>query len=184
MLHFANGVKIVAVDSLDVTAANISSIIEPRASRIEYRVSSIEYQVSRIEKVAVVVDAKRNQFFIAVYERQTTNHEPQATSHESPVTNHGIWKKLLPDSLMTAEEFLQKFTDSDRPIHLLGDGLLYHKDKFTAPGVIFFDEKYWSPRAENVHLLGYHLALAGQFSDPLTLTPNYLLRPDIKVKTR
>ena len=219
MLHFANGAKVVAVDSLDVTAANIlrliapqASSIEHQASNIEYQVSSIEYressienQVSNIEKVAVVVDAKRNQFFIAVYENRTFIIEPLLTTHQSPLTSNEHQAstpdprpllpdprpptpdpllKILPDSLMTAEEFLQKFTDSDRPIHLLGDGLLYHKGKFTATGVQFFDEKYWSPSAENVHLLGLRLAIDGHFSDPLTLTPNYLLRPDFKLKPR
>ena len=50
--------------------------------------------------------------------------------------------------------------------------------------VRFMDEKYWSPRASRVLLLGCEKALANKFEDPLTLTPNYLLRPDIKIKTR
>ena len=55
-------------------------------------------------------------------------------------------------------------------------------DKFKAEGVHFLDEKYWSPRAEKVHLLGWKKALAGQFADPLTLQPTYLRRPEAEEK--
>ena len=85
---------------------------------------------------------------------------------------------------MTAPQFLDQFTRDEKPIWLLGDGLLYYKDIFKADTVRFMDEKYWSPRASNVFLLGCEKALAGKFEDPLTLIPNYLLRPDIKIKTR
>ena len=83
---------------------------------------------------------------------------------------------------MSAEEFVDKFADSDNPIRLLGEGLVYHKDKFKTAGVEFFDEDYWSPKASKVHLLGWKMALAGEFSDPLTLIPAYLQRPVVKIK--
>ena len=175
-MSLATAAKIVAVDSLDVSAANVIDLT-PQTTSHERRATSDE-------KVAVILDAKRGQFFIAVYERRTTNHEPQATSHESPVTNHGIWKKLLPDSLMTAPEFLEKFAAPDQPIWLLGDGLLYYKDKFKADGTRFFDEQYWSPKASKVHLLGWQKALAGQFANSLTLQPNYLRAPDVTLKQK
>ena len=174
LAHSPGRTKIVAVDTLDVIAANLdlsildtgcSSVIEHRASRIKNRGSSIEYRVSRI---GVVLDAKRNQFFIAVYQR--TRDEKR-------------WKKILPDSLMTASQFIDKFPPTGSgAIWLLGDGLLYYKDKFKAKGIRFLDQKYWSPKASKVYLLGWQKALAGQFTDPVTLTPNYLLRPDAEAK--
>ncbi|MBA7641266.1 hypothetical protein ES703_48942 [subsurface metagenome] len=85
---------------------------------------------------------------------------------------------------MTASQFLDKFAGSDQPLWLLGDGLVYYKDKFKADGVRFLDEQYWSPQAKKVHLLGWKKALAGQFDDALTLQPNYLRRPDVKIKPR
>ena len=179
LAHPPGRTKIVAVDTLDVIAANLdlsildtgySSVIEHRALRIKNRGSSIEYQVSRL---GVILDAKRNQFFIAVYQR---------TIDEKREPNDGIWKKILPDSLMTASQFIDKFAGSDVPIWLLGDGLLYYKDKFKAKGICFLDQKYWSPKASKVYLLGWQKALAGQFADPVTLTPNYLLRPDAEEK--
>jgi tRNA A37 threonylcarbamoyladenosine modification protein TsaB len=130
----------------------------------------------------VILDAKRNQFFVAVYECQP--HAGEETSHESRVTSHAIWTKVVPDGLVTAAQFVERFARIDKQICLLGDGLLYYKDRFSAKGIRFLDEKYWSPRANKVHLLGWQKALAGQFADHLTLTPNYLLRPDIKIKPR
>ena len=78
---------------------------------------------------------------------------------------------------MTASQFLDKFAGSDQPVWLLGEGLVYYKDKFKVDGIRFFDEKYWAPRAANVHSLGWQKAQTGQFADPLTLQPTYLRRP-------
>lgn len=185
----ANAVKIVAVDTLDVIAANVngltskniannsgheSSLLQPNALlQKQERCAAEDEQAMIYEKIAPIVDAKRNQFFTAVYQR--TNDELQAVSD-------GIWKKILTDSLMTASQFIEKFSGSETPIWLLGDGLLYYKDKFKAEGIRFLDQKYWSPRAGKVYLLGRQKALAGQFADPVTLTPNYLLRPDAEEK--
>jgi tRNA threonylcarbamoyladenosine biosynthesis protein TsaB len=146
-LALANGAKIIPVDTLDVIAANIS----PQDNS---------------ERLAVILDAKRGQFFIAVYEK----------------TQDTIWKKVLPDCLMTAEVFLDQFCD--RSIALIGEGLVFYKDKFTHKNISVLDEKFWNPSAANVHKLGWQLALQNQFTDPLTLTPNYVRGPDAIVKQR
>ena len=197
-MHLANPpqrTKIVPVDTLDVIAANAADCEQPP------------------ERIAAILDAKRNQFFVAAYSRldetsstirastieqqassieyQASNIQDRASSieHQGSSIEHqevvsGIWKKILPDSLMTAREFIEKFAGGRTPISLLGDGLLYYKDKFKAEGIRFLDEMYWSPRASKVHLLGWKLALANKFADPVTLTPNYLRRPDIRIKPR
>ena len=54
---------------------------------------------------------------------------------------------------------------------------MYYKGKFEAPGVEFLDEVFWYPKAQKVHKLGLEKALAGQFTDPLTLKPKYLRQP-------
>jgi len=151
-MHLANAAKIVAVDTLDVIAANATDYIK-------------EEKAKGLTKIATILDAKRSQFFIAVYQNK-----------------QGRWKKLMPDCLMTARQFLEKSAGNSQPIWLLGEGLVYYKDKFEADGIRFLNERYWSPRAEKVHLLGWQKALAGQFADPLTLQPTYLRRPDIKEK--
>ncbi len=148
-MHLANDVRVVAVDTLDVIAANVINLTS-----------------TSDETIATILDAKRGQFFIAVYQR----------------TSDGICKKILPDSLMTAPQFLEKFAAPDKPVWLLGVGLVHHREKFKADGIRFFDESYWNPRAEKVHLLGWNMAQAEEFTDPLTLRPNYLRTPDVKLK--
>ncbi|MHC4324619.1 MAG: tRNA (adenosine(37)-N6)-threonylcarbamoyltransferase complex dimerization subunit type 1 TsaB [Planctomycetota bacterium] len=165
-MQLAHAVKIVTVDTLDVVAANVINLIyEKTLSASNHKLPEI-----RDERVAAIIDAKRGQFFIAVYERDEAGG--------------AIWKKILPDCLMTISQFHEKFAGKARPIGLLGDGLLYYKDKFQADGVHFLDEKHWSPRAGKVLLLGRQMALNKQFADALTLTPNYLRRPDVTVKSR
>jgi tRNA threonylcarbamoyladenosine biosynthesis protein TsaB len=153
MMHLAIGAKIVTVDTLDCIAANVTGL----------SVSDTQNSIL----VAPILDAKRNQFFTAVY--QYTD---------------GKIKKFSPDSLLTAEQFFERFTADDQSIWLLGDGLLYHKDKFKSDSIQFMDQKYWSPQASKVHLLGRQKAMASQFADPLTLVPNYLRLPEPEEKLK
>lgn len=150
-MNLASSSRIVAVDTLDVIAANVTGI------------NSTSHEV-----IAPIIDAKRGRFYIAVYQR----------------TSGGIWNKIFPDSITTAKKFLDRFACRERPIRLLGDGLIYHRDKFKADGVHFFDEECWSPRASMVHRLGWQLALANQFAEPLTLRPNYLRPPEVTLKQK
>jgi tRNA threonylcarbamoyl adenosine modification protein YeaZ len=148
-LALANNSKIVAVDTLDVIAANVVNLACPLLPN---------------ERLATILDAKRGQFFIAVYEK----------------AQNKLWRKILADCLMTAEEFLAQFTD--KPIMLTGEGLVFYKDKFAHENIRVLDEKFWNPSAANVHKLGLHKARLGDFADPLTLTPNYIRGPDVTVK--
>jgi tRNA threonylcarbamoyladenosine biosynthesis protein TsaB len=171
MMQLAQSVKIVTVDTLDVVAANVINLIP------ENTVPASKYKLpdTSDERVAAVLDAKRGRFFIAVYERDT--------NHEQDAAGRSIWKKVLPDSLMTPSQLLERFSREDKPIRLLGDGLLYYMNRFKADGVNFFHDKYWSPRAGKVLLLGRYMASKGQFTDALSLTPNYLHKPDVTIKS-
>lgn len=172
IMHLAHSAKIVTVDTLDVVAANVINLIpENTLSDSNHKLPAIQG-----EKVAAVLDAKRGQFFIAGYER--------VTDDEQNLAGRVSWKKVLPDCLLTPSQFIDRFACDAKPIWLLGDGLLYYKDKFQAGGVHFFHEKYWSPRAGKVLLLGRQIALKEQFADAITLTPNYLRKPDVTVKPR
>ncbi len=174
-MHLANAVKIVALSTLDVIAANISNGI-CHLDRTEPLNQNEAGDRESPERIAAILDAKRGQFFIAVYERNT-NDEQQAAGG-------GIWKKVMPDSIMSASQFLEKFACDGKSIWLLGDGLVYYKDMFQIDGIYFLDEKYWSPQAAKVHMLGWQKALKRQFAEPMTLTPNYLRKPDVTIKTR
>jgi len=172
IMHIAHSAKIVTVDTLDVVAANVINLIpENTFSASNHKLPTIQG-----ERVAAVLDAKRGQFFIAGYEREADD--------ERKAAGRASWKKVLPDSLMTPSQFLDRFACDAKPVWLLGDGLLYYRDKFQAGGVHFFHEKYWSPRAGKVLLLGRQMALKEQFTDAMTLTPNYLRKPDVTVKPR
>ena len=70
-MHLANAAKIVAVDTLDVIAANATDYIQK--------------EITNIETIGTILDAKRGQFFTAAYQR---------TSDQPPATSGGIWKKL------------------------------------------------------------------------------------------
>ena len=61
-MHLASAAKIVAVDTLDVIAANINDYIKEQTNGFP-------------EKIATIIDAKRGQFFIAVYQRNSKDTE-------------------------------------------------------------------------------------------------------------
>ncbi|MDD5135039.1 MAG: tRNA (adenosine(37)-N6)-threonylcarbamoyltransferase complex dimerization subunit type 1 TsaB [Phycisphaerae bacterium] len=133
--------KIVAVSTTDAMAINVTD--------------------KNINRIAAVIDAKRNQFFIAAFEKQ-----------------NGTWQKILPDCMLTAEEFKERFDKPEKPIWLLGEGLLYYSEKFKTDNIKILDPQYWSPRAGNVFRIGAKMALEGKSSDPLSLAPFYLRRTE------
>jgi tRNA threonylcarbamoyladenosine biosynthesis protein TsaB len=152
MMHFANAARIVAVSTSDVIATNASDYMATERKELK--------------RIATILDAKRGQFFIAVYKN-----------------SNGQWIKTLSDCLMTASQFVQRFADAKEPIWLLGEGLVYYKRLFEAAGVEFLDKRYWCPRAAKVHLLGYEMACEGQFADPQMLKPTYLRSPEVGLAT-
>lgn len=183
-MHLANAVKIITVDSLDVVASNLS---EPPMRQSE--TPSDETAIIIPDRIAALFDAKRGQFYVSAYRRVApASGRPQESDGEEPGyripgPDNGLWQKIAPDSLMTAQEIVESFAGSDR-LGLLGDGLLYHRDKFEPDRVVILPERYWSPRAANVHRLGYEKALAGRFTDALTLIPFYLRGPEVTLRKK
>ncbi len=173
IMNLANSVQIVTVNSLDTIAANLATT---------------PYQeTNEPERIATILDAKRGQFYAAVYERTVRTHSSsntglQAPGYEIPAKNQAFWRKIGGDHLIRASEFLDEFADPNRPIYLLGDGLLYHRDHFQVDGVQVIDQAYWGPRADNVYALGYQKAQAGQFDDPVSLVPLYLRAPQVTLR--
>jgi tRNA threonylcarbamoyladenosine biosynthesis protein TsaB len=147
MMALANGTKIVAADTMDVLTMNASEYIKDKKIKIS--------------RLATILDAKRKQFYVSLYEN-----------------THGNWQKVTKDCLITASDFLARFAQPDNPIWLLGEGLVYYKDDFSAPGVRFLDADYWPARARAVYSVCRKKANAGDFADPTTLVPYYLRRPE------
>jgi tRNA threonylcarbamoyladenosine biosynthesis protein TsaB len=145
-MNFANGTQIVAIDTLDAVAANADEYIKDNRTTIS--------------KIATIIDAKREQFFVAVYQH-----------------TKGRWEKTTTDCLMAAPDFVRQFGRSE-PIWLLGEGLVYYSHLFAGENIHMLDKKYWPAKAEKVHQLGWQMACQNQFADPLTLVPFYLRGPD------
>jgi tRNA threonylcarbamoyladenosine biosynthesis protein TsaB len=147
MMAFANDTKIVAADTMDVLALNATEYAKDKNVKIN--------------RLATVLDAKRKQFYIAVFEN-----------------TDGEWLKVTADCLITASDFTRRFAHATAPIWLLGEGLVYYSDAFAADGVRFLDSDYWPARARGVYSVGRKKAKAHDFVDPATLAPFYLRRPE------
>lgn len=174
IMHFANRTRIITVDTLDIIASNVID-----GFREDHNPKRFTAKTGAcFEKIATILDAKRGHFYIAVYQRLRNKENANDGGFDS------YYEKILPDSLMSASEFLARFASPGNPIGLLGDGLVYHRQTFQSDGVCFLDEKYWSPRANKVHLLGWQMALRDEFTDPVSLTPYYLSRPAVTLKSR
>ena len=147
MLSFAVGTRIVAVDTLDAMAENAAEYLKATHSDLT--------------RVATILDAKQNRFFVSLYERQGDD-----------------WAKLLPDSLLHPEDVLALINKDDIPVGLLGEGLVYYADKFACPLTRLIDKAYWPATARGVYAVGRRMAAKGQFSDIATLVPAYIRKPD------
>jgi len=180
IMALANHAHIVAIDTLDCIAANVINLTATESSP---KLKTQNSKLKTNERLAVILDAKRGQFFVAVYEpvsqsdlslrAKRSNLNQLKTKHSKLKPDYSLIK-VLPDCLMTADEFLDRFAGCGKPIALTGEGLVYYKDKFTNKNVRVLDEKFWNPSAANVYRLGREMAKSSRFADPLTLSPNYL----------
>jgi len=183
-MHLAQGVQIVTVDSLDVVAANLGDAPEDAGG------NQARPQPGPLpDRIAALFDAKRGQFYVSIYDRvppetdASENPGDDAPGYHIPAPCDTIWRKIHPDSLMTAREIIEGFAGTGL-LGVLGDGLLYRREEFAVEGVAILPESCWSPRAANVHRLGWQKAHAGLFADPLALTPFYLRGPLVTLKRR
>lgn len=148
MMALAANVNIAAVSTLDVIAQNA--------------IDKIEGENLDISRVASIIDAKRRQFFVAVYEKSEAG-----------------WQKTASDCMMGVESFTEKFISNQKtPIWLLGEGLKYYQKRFDTDGVGFFEEDIWSAKSTNLYRLCAEKAANGDFTDPVTLLPEYLRKAE------
>jgi len=152
MYSFANKTRIVPVNTLDSIAANA--------------LIAVKDGIVPPSRVAAILDAKRGQFFAAVF--NIKNAKIIRTSE---------------DMLITAAEFVEKFASPDQPTWLLGEGLVYYKENFKSSGFEILNEKYWPANAANVLHLGWEQAAKGDFIDPYVLVPHYVRGPEAVAKT-
>lgn len=175
-MHLANTTRIVTVNSLDVIATNTGDVSSGPSLQ--------DSPGAALDRIAAVLDAKRGEFYAAVYQRTGPTDRPAPAAevgYRIPAPLGHIWSKIVPDCLITANELISSF-GVEMQLGVLGDGLLYHREDFRADNIRILDEHYWSPRASNVYCLGWQKAKAGLFDDPLTLKPFYLRAPHVTLK--
>jgi tRNA threonylcarbamoyladenosine biosynthesis protein TsaB len=116
--------------------------------------------------LVIVLDAKREQIFTARFHREDAGAE---------------WTEAEPAHLDSLAAML---TRAPRPVHLLGEGIPYHRAFIpaTEDGVIVTPEETWRARAATVAGLGWPMAQRGEFADPYRLTPIYIRRPEAEEK--
>lgn len=146
MMALATKAGIIGVTSSDAIAQNA--------------IGYIDAENARIDRFATIIDAKRRQFFVAVYEKKQKE-----------------WEKTTPDRLMTAAEFVKTFNNSEKPLWLLGEGLVYYENDFNAENINTLPKGLWSAQASAVYTVGRGLAKKGDFIAPQDLLPLYLRKP-------
>jgi tRNA threonylcarbamoyladenosine biosynthesis protein TsaB len=124
----------------------------------------VENAPPEAKNVIIVLDAKRDQIFTASFTRAP----------------HG-WTELQPAQLSTLAAILAK---SPRPVHLIGEGIPYHR-KFIPendPQIFLTEESQWRPQAKTVATLGWQMARANKFTDAMNLRPIYIRKPEAEEK--
>ena len=117
-------------------------------------------------EVVIVLDAKRGQIFTARFTRPDAN---------------APWHEIEPAHLDTLTAMLEK---AARPVHLIGEGLPFHRNAtgLDGNGVIQTPETLWRARAGAVAALGHEAAQRGEFADPFALVPLYVRLPEAEEK--
>jgi tRNA threonylcarbamoyladenosine biosynthesis protein TsaB len=108
--------------------------------------------------LAVALDAKRKQVYGAVYRLEAGRYRP-----------------LVGPCLLSPAELIAR---TPRPLGLTGEGLTYHAEAFKGAGAPWLPEHLRWPRAQEVHRLGWEMAEAGHYSDPVGLAPIYVRIPE------
>jgi tRNA threonylcarbamoyladenosine biosynthesis protein TsaB len=147
MAAFALKADIVSVDTLESLAENA--------------IPAIQSKTVEIQRLATILDAKRNLFYIAVFD-----------------WIQGRFERRSDDLLITASDFLARFCSQGIPVHLSGEGLLFYQKSFEHPNTVMLDKALWPARAESVWRLGQKQVAAGRFEDPYALIPLYIRRPE------
>ena len=142
-LALATGAKVVAVPTAEVLVRNAPA---------------------GWENAVIVLDAKREQVFTAVY----------VNEGGVPVVREAAHLDGLAHVLARVP----------RPVHLIGEGIPYHQPFIPGddPRVIVTPPELWQARAAAVVEIGHALARSGTFVEPDRLTPIYVRKPEAEEK--
>lgn len=126
----------------------------------------VENLPAEAKHAIVVLDAKRQQIFTARFERRDAASD---------------WELREPPHVEGLADVLAR---SPRPVHLIGEGVPFHRQFIPAGDatVIESAEDTWRSRAAVVAKIGTAKARRGEFTDPQLLTPLYIRRPEAEEK--
>ncbi|MEK7309294.1 MAG: tRNA (adenosine(37)-N6)-threonylcarbamoyltransferase complex dimerization subunit type 1 TsaB [Planctomycetota bacterium] len=138
-------------------------------------VSSLDVLLKNTDKIGAykyicpVIDARWNQVYAAIYEKSVDGH-----------------KRMTDYLAISPEDLLKLINRYKGAMLLLGDGLRAYEDVFKrlANRAEFAPEHFWSPRAENVAILGYESYKAGKRDDPIKLLPLYLRPTEAEINLK
>ena len=138
-------------------------------------VASLDVLVRNIPKddhhkyICPIIDARWNQVYTAIYKKSFDGY------------------KRLTDYLAISPGDLVKLIGRYKgDILLFGGGLSAYSDVFRHLGAraMVADERFWSPRARNVAILGYESYKNGRRDNPLKLLPLYLRRTEAEINLK
>ncbi len=159
VLAFSQNTKIIPVPSLEALALNAEKA--GQSEKLD------------IGQVAVVLEAGRGQIFAAVFDRETTDAKDDSAGFIPG------FRINLAQTMISPTELLER---TERPLYLIGEGLKYHQQELSPNEqdrqIVRLDEKYWQPRAANVHRCGWFRAQKGLFVTADQLKPIYIRRPE------
>ncbi len=139
-LAWTLGTRVVRVPTLDVVAQNARRVTDPP------------------KHLCVVLDAKRNRVYAAVFDRQVDRYVRQTDPAEwDPVE---LFANLTPDTA------------------IMGEGVPYISEQIRHSNLRILPDESFPALAHSVHELGHSAARQGRFDDPAKLIPIYVRRPE------
>lgn len=117
-------------------------------------------------ELILVLDAKRDQIFTSRMTRSAADDE---------------WAITEPAHLDSLSAIIAR---AARPVHLLGEGLPFHKQFVPTDdaSIISTPPELWRASARAVADIGHRMARSGQFSDTTRLVPLYVRKPEAEEK--
>ncbi|HNQ22988.1 MAG TPA: tRNA (adenosine(37)-N6)-threonylcarbamoyltransferase complex dimerization subunit type 1 TsaB [Phycisphaerae bacterium] len=174
-LALAHGARVLGVPSLTVLAQNALAA-EPVPTR-----------------VVVMTDAQRGRVYAAFFkldgERFTATTEPEEVNPADGLTSLVPEQNCAGQGAARAAEATGKgVSDADAPgegtanVAVLGEAVEMHRAVIGAAGWRMLPEEFSRPSAAALYALGRAKALRSGFSDPRTLLPLYVRRPEAEEK--
>jgi tRNA threonylcarbamoyladenosine biosynthesis protein TsaB len=115
------------------------------------------------KNLIIVLDAKRGQIFTGRFHRE--NHE---------------W---IEDETAHLDTLVEMLARSPRPVHLLGEGIPFHRQNIgDDPAIHIVEENSWRARAAAVAKIGAGMAARGEFAGADRLIPIYVRKPEAEEK--